>query len=217
MCILYNVTMVRSQKYITEKYGHDFWIKFKASSNYKLKMILPKVPDIGVSIFSFNYQFGPYYIAWYKTYMELGLSSEEACQNLWVMNEKMVTTVPKALLHAIGKSYLNGFRKKAAAHVERQKKNVLHPYDWKVEYREISQNSFELDITECGLLKLVNDFDARGMLPSICRMDYLFSNLMGNGFARTKTLGDGDDCCNCHYDLVGKCDWSPEKGFTDRK
>jgi hypothetical protein len=120
-------------------------------------------------------------------------------------------------LKATGKTYLNGFRKKAATHVALQEKGKLHPYDWHITYREINQNSFEIDITECGLKKLAHQFDADGLLPGICRMDYLFSNLMGNRFVRSKTLGDGDNCCNCHYDLEGQCEWAPEKGFTDRR
>jgi len=30
-------------------------------------------------------------------------------------------------------------------------------------------------------------------------------------------LINGGDCCNCRYHIIGKCEWSPEKGFTDRK
>lgn len=99
----------------------------------------------------------------------------------------------------------------------RQEKGNLHPYDWAMTYREINQNRVELDITECGLKKLAYQFNAEGLLPGICRIDYLLSHLMSNGFIRTKTLGDGDDCCNCQYELIGKCEWSPEKGFVDRK
>lgn len=47
--------------------------------------------------------------------------------------------------------------------------------------------------------------------------DKFIANLMGNGFTRTKTLGDKDSCCNCHYELRGKCEWAPEKGFITRK
>jgi hypothetical protein len=65
--------------------------------------------------------------------------------------------------------------------------------------------------------KLAHDFGTDGLLPGICRMDYLFAHLMGNGFERTKTLGDGEDCCNCRYHIEGSCDWSPERGFVDRK
>ena len=215
--IIYSIAMLRSKKTLIRRCGKDFWNSFKKRSNEKLLVILAHTPDIGKSIFSFNYKFGPAYIAWYKTFMELGLRQQEAWENIWVMNEKLVTVIPKFLMHFTGKTYINGFREKAAEHVERQFRNELHPYDWRVSYREISNNSFELDITECGIKKLAHNFDAEGLLPGICRMDYLFSHLMGNGFKRTKTLGDGDDCCNCCYQIVGTCEWSPEKGFQERR
>lgn len=215
--LIFRITMARSKSFIIQKYGRDFWLKFRSLSKEQFSEILPKVTDIGDSIFSFNYKFGPPYIAWYKSFLELGLTQEETIQNIWMMNEKMVTLIPRPFLHNSGKAYMNGFRKKAAAHVERQNRGELNPYDWKVTYREIDKNSFELDITECALKKLAHDLNADGLLPGICRMDYLFSSVMGNGFVRTKTLGDGDDCCNCHYDLEGKCEWAPETGFANRK
>lgn len=215
--IIYAFVMLRSRKVLIKKYGKKFWKSFKKLSKEKLAAILPLTPDIGKSIFPLNYQFGPAYIAWYKTFIELGLQQKEAWETIWMMNEKMVTILPKFLRHLTGKSYINSFRKKAAAHVERQQKNELHPYDWRVIYREINSNTFELDITECGIIKLTHDFDADGLLPGICRMDYLLSHLMGNGFERTKTLGDGDDCCNCRYHIIGTCEWSPEKGFEGRR
>ncbi len=215
--VIYSITMHRSRETLIRRYGNDFWNSFKKRSKDELLVILQHTPDIGKSIFSFNYKFGPAYIAWYKTFLELEVRQQEAWENIWVMNEKLVTVIPKFLMHFTGKTYINSFRKKAAEHVERQFKNELHPYDWRVSFREISNNSFELDITECGVKKLAHNFDAEGLLPGICRMDYLFSHLMGNGFVRTKTLGDGDDCCNCHYQIVGSCEWSPEKGFQERR
>ena len=211
------MTMLRSRNILRRKYGKEFWKDFKRLSKEKLDAILPQVPDIGKSVFSFNYQFGPSYIAWYKTFVQLEMGQQEIWENIWLMNEKLITTIPRRLLHLAGTSYINGFRKKAAMHVGRQLGNALHPYDWRVSYREISDNTFEMDITTCGLKNLAHDFDADGLLPGICRMDYLLSNLMGNGFERTKTLGDGDDCCNCRYHLEGPCEWAPEKGFEGRK
>lgn len=209
--------MIRSKGFITKKYGTEFWKEFKALSKEHLLSVLPHTPDIGNSLFSFNYKFGPPYIAWYKTFLELGLDQEECIQNIWEMNEKLVTSIPKPFLHASGIAYMSGFQKKAAAHIKRQENGSLHPYDWKINYRDIDKNSFEIDITECAMKKLAQDFKADGLLPGICRMDYLFSSFMGNGFYRTKTLGDGDDCCNCHYELKGKCEWAPDKGFESRK
>jgi hypothetical protein len=215
--VIYCLTIIRSRKALKQKYGKKFWRGFKKRSKEKLNAVLPLVPDIGKSIFSFNYQFGPPYIAWYKTFLELGLQQQEAWETIWLMNERMVTVIPRFLLHFAGKAYFNGFRKKAAAHVSRQEQNLLHPYDWRITYREIDKNTFEIDITECAMKKLAHAFEADGLLPGICRMDHLFSHLMGNGFERTKTLGDGDDCCNCRYLVEGACEWSPEKGFETRK
>ena len=93
----------------------------------------------------------------------------------------------------------------------------MHPYDWQIQYRDVDTNCFEIDILACGIKKLAADFHAEGMLPGICRMDYLYASIMKNGFERTKTLGDGDDCCNCRYFLKGDCEWAPEKGFVTRK
>jgi len=52
---------------------------------------------------------------------------------------------------------------------------------------------------------IIKNYGAEGMLPGICAVDYIVAHYMGNGFSRTKTLGDGDDCCNCRYEIKGKC------------
>lgn len=195
---------------IIEKYGNDFWESFKAGSDALFKAVLKKTPDIGKSVFSFNYAYAPSYVAWYKTMIELGMKAEQADELMWLMNEKMLLTVPKPLLHAVGKNYLNSFRRKAAAHEARQK-NGLHPFDWEIKYRNIDDNSFEIDITKCGFIAFAKEFDAEGMLPGICNVDYMISHYMGNGFKRTQTLGYGDPCCDCHYELTGKCPiWPPD-------
>lgn len=214
---IYTLTMLRSRKALTQKYGKEFWSAFKRRSQAQLSDIPPLTPDIGKSIFAFNFKFGPAYIAWYKTLLGLGLQQQEAWQTIWLMNEKLVTTAPKGLLRLGGKLYFRGMKKQAAAHIARQQNNKLHPYDWQIAYRDIDTNSFEINITACGLKKLAHDFDADGLLPGICRLDYLLSHLMGNGFERTKTLGDGDTCCNGCYHITGSCTWAPEKGFTERK
>lgn len=71
---------------------------------------------------------------------------------------------------------------------------------------EMDDNSFEIDITECTYQKLGKEYYVEDLLPGICRVDYLMTNLIGNSFERTKTLGDGDMCCNCKYYIVGSCE-----------
>lgn len=209
MKFIYLLTMSRSRKMIIQKYGKDFWDKFKSGSDKLFKEVLRETPDIGESVFSFNYAYAPSYVAWYKTMRALSMTAEQADELMWLMNEKMLLTVPKPFLHMTGKAYLNGFRKKAAKHMERQK-NGLHPFDWEISYRNIDSNSFKIDITKCGFIAYAKKFGAEGMLPGICSVDYMISHYMGNGFKRTTTLGYGDKCCDCHYELTGKCPLHPE-------
>lgn len=35
-------------------------------------------------------------------------------------------------------------------------------------------------------MKLAKDFDLLGIVPTVCRVDYMLSNYMGVGFERTK-------------------------------
>lgn len=215
--MIFNIAMRKSKSFLIGKYSAKWFNSFQALSRQHFQEILPQVPNIGSSIFSFNYKFAPAYIAWYKAFSELGVTQEEIDRNIWCINEKMVGVIPSPLMHMVGKSYFSSFRRKAAKHIQRQNTIGIHPYDWQIEYRNVDDNCFEIDIKTCGIKKLAEDFGVRGLLPGICRMDYLFAHLMNNGFERTKTLGDGDDCCNCCYYLTGNCEWSPEKGFTDRK
>lgn len=214
---IYRYTMLRSRSVLIHEYGKAFWQSFRQLSARYFREVRPQVPDIGKSIFSLNYQFLPAYVAWYRAFSDLNLSPEEIDRNLWMMNDRMVSNVPRWLSKAIGQQYYKSFQQKAASHLERQAKNQSHPLDWKIEYRKLSEDAFEIDILSCPFQKLAGKLGAAGLLPGICRMDYLFANRLGNGFSRTKTLGDGDECCNCHYELVGNCAWAPETGFTDRK
>ena len=211
MRFIYYLTMLRSRGMIIKRYGKDFWKRFGRGSDRLFAYVLKRTSSIGKSVFSFNYAYAPAYTAWYKTMRKLGMSAKEADELMWLMNEKMLLTVPKPFLHMVGKSYLNNFRRKAAEHEKRQKSG-LHPFDWEIAFRNIDDNSFEIDITKCGFIAFAGRFGAEGMLPGICSVDYMISHYMGNGFRRTMTLGHGERCCDCHYELTGKCPIRPPEG-----
>ncbi|MEA4925675.1 MAG: L-2-amino-thiazoline-4-carboxylic acid hydrolase [Syntrophomonadaceae bacterium] len=203
---------------IIRRYGRSFYKNFKAKAKWEYRAILPQVPDIGDSIFKFNYAFTPAYIAWYKAFRTMGLDQACAVELIWKINENMLRLIPSWLLTRYGaKVYLGGFRKKAPQHAMKSAQNTLPEYDYKTRFREIDANAFEIDIYECGMKKLCEKFDASDLFPGVCRIDYLVSHYMGCGFYRTQTLGDGNACCNCRYEMTGSCSWEPEKGFEDRK
>ena len=210
---IYRLTMCRSKGYIQKQYGKSFWKSFREHSDAVFRQVAAELPDIGDSIFSFNYAYAPSYVAWYRSMRQLGLDAGQADDLMWKMNEKMLLSVPKPFLHMAGKSYLNSFRKKAKQHLQRQGKPGFSEYDWLIRYPGIDANSFEIDIRRCGFITVAKKYGVEGMLPGICSVDYMVSHYMGNGFSRTKTLGDGDECCNCHYELTGKCPLRAPEGM----
>lgn len=210
---IYRLTMCRSKGYIQKQYGKSFWKSFREHSDAVFRQVAAELPDIGDSIFSFNYAYAPSYVAWYRSMRQLGLDAGQADDLMWKMNEKMLLSVPKPFLHMAGKSYLNSFRKKVKQHLQRQGKPGFSEYDWLIDYRDIDANSFEIDIRRCGFITVAKKYGVEGMLPGICSVDYMVSYYMGNGFSRTKTLGDGDECCNCHYELTGKCPLRAPEGM----
>lgn len=214
---IYKIGTRRSLKMIKQHFGAAFCKKFRRQSKHLVLKIMKAAPDIGNTLYSFNYAFAPAYIAWYKTARSLGLDKEQTDHLLWDINENFFKIIPRPLTSLSMGHYLNNFRKKAPQHEKLSKMNQTHPYDFKIAFRPINEHTFEIDIYECGMMKLAKDFNALEMFPSICRVDYLLSRMMGAGFERTKTLGDGDDCCNCRYIKGGTCEWSPEKGFEKRK
>lgn len=215
--IIFNIVLWSSRKEIINRYSKEFYIKFHELARENLDNIIDEIPNIGDSIFALNYCFGPCYISWYKAYLELGLNSQSANEMIWKMNELFINLVPKAFMGMVGNKYIGYFRRKGKKHEFLSERNEVHSFDWKIRYRNINSSTFEIDIYECGMIKLCDKFNAMGLLPMMCRMDYLFSHYMRCGFERTKTLADGDECCNCRYIMGGSCQWAPEKGFKDRK
>jgi hypothetical protein len=215
--LIYDVGMMLSKKEIMKRHGKDFYTDFRRLALPVANDVIAKMPDIGNTMFAVNFLFAPTYISWYKASKALGLSPEETQKMLWLVNERMLALIPKRLARLYLKPAIHSSKKKALEHVRLQQEKRLHPYDWKIKYTEVDDTSYETEIYECGFIKLAKDFDVPGIVPAICRVDYLMSNLMGIGFVRTKTLGDGDACCNGRYFLGGSTEWAPEKGFIDRK
>lgn len=216
--LIYPLLTCPSRKSLISAYGKEFYRSFARQSRQSLEEMLIDLPEIGDSVFAFNYLYGPCYFAWYGTLRKLGIEKEEALNWIWCMNENFIKQFPKPLLRWFARNqYLGTFRKKAIQAEALGKAGKLPPYDWRVEYIDIDQNTFRLNIIECAMLKIADRYGYRELFPHVCRMDYLFSHYIDTGFQRTGTLGDGNACCDCWYQFPGFCEWAPEKGFETRK
>jgi hypothetical protein len=178
---------------------------------------VPVVPDIGDSIFKSSYLMVIFYIAWFKVLQEMNVSTNDANFIIWEATENCLKKIPNIFIPLAKKVYLNSMLRKAESHTKKSQENNLPEYDWKIEYSRVNKNCFCLNIYECGVKKLCEKFETEEMLPSLCRMDYMTSHYLKCGFKRTMTLADGDKMCNNKFFFKGECEWSPEKGFENRK
>ena len=213
---LYRLTMVRSRNLIQDKYGKDFRNKFKDLSDRRFKELMAEFQDIGDSMFAFNYCYAPGYVAWYTSMEKLGLDLHERDVLMLEMNERMLCTVPKPLLHAVGKAYYRNMSKGAKRRMEKKPKSI-HPFDWEMEYTEDDKDNFRIDIKTCGFIAYTKKYGGEGMLPGICQVDYMISHYMNVGFERTQTLGAGGRCCDGCYHIKGKCDFDIEQRLAERR
>lgn len=214
---IYHLTLHRSKKMIIDRYGIPFWETFQKVSDEQFAFLINEFEEIGPSMFAFNYAYCPSYVAWYKAMEANKLDQHEKDILMLMMNERMLLSVPKPLLHLTGKMYLNNMRKGAQKHLQLQKRNQLHPDDWIVEFKDIDASHFDITIKECGFIKYAKRYHAEGILPAICQVDYMVSHYMHVGFERTMTLGSGKECCNGKYCLFGECAWNIEERLKENK
>lgn len=85
--------------------------------------------------------------------------------------------------------------KKAAEAIKSQSLDKL--MGWKFTY-EKGINEFRCTYTRCGICTLAKREHVEKFLPSMCKMDYEIYKMVGAELIRTKTLANGDECCNFH-------------------
>jgi len=73
--------------------------------------------------------------------------------------------------------------------------------DWKFQY-EKGVDEFYNTYTECGICKLGKRENCFEFVPCLCNMDERSYRNDGGQLHRTKTLANGDDCCDFHVTKI---------------
>lgn len=214
----YRVLMFANAAYLKQTYGEDFYTRFRSLADDKLQELLPKIPDLSSSIAALSYAFITAYVPFFHAFKQLDQTKNKAGELIWVMNENMLRRFPSMIRILLGrmatsKAMVKSFR---AAQL-RGEQGRLHPLDWRIEVDEPAAGGYCGTWTQCGALQVLRAIGEDGVFPYVCRLDYLMANLMEIQFTRTKTLADGDDCCNNYIAGPGFTEWAPEKGFVNRK
>jgi len=74
-----------------------------------------------------------------------------------------------------------------------------YPMDWVFDFSyDLSVPEYYVTHRECGVCKIAAQEDLMFLMPHFCVIDYPTIEYKGGHLIRTKTLGQGDDCCNFH-------------------
>ena len=79
--------------------------------------------------------------------------------------------------------------------------NSKYELDWKFRY-EKGVDEFYNTYTECGICKLGKQENCFEFVPCLCNMDERNYRNEGGQLHRTKTLGQGDECCDFHVTRI---------------
>lgn len=214
----YRILGLTNAGYLRRTYGADFHVRFKKVADEKLKELLPKLPDLSSGLAPTSYAFITAYVPFFHSFKQFERTSARAGELLWVMNENMLRCIPSPIRSILGRMTISKSMVRSLRKAQRRSElGLTHPMDWRAEISEPPEGGHCTTWTRCGALEVLKSIGEDGVFPYACRIDYLMANLMGIRLTRTKTLADGDDCCNNHVNGRGLTEWAPEKGFITRR
>ena len=93
-------------------------------------------------------------------------------------------------------TYIN-FTKNLAKTSQQRK----YPDDWVMEFLEGDGKTFDygFNFTECAVHKVFKKLGAEKYVPFVCLTDFALGNVIGFGFTRTQTIGNGDPICDHRF------------------
>ena len=68
--------------------------------------------------------------------------------------------------------------------------------------REFRIPECRITYTKCAICEMAKRENCFHLVRYMCTTDYASQELMGNTLIRTKTLGNGDECCDFH--IIGR-------------
>lgn len=168
---------------------------FRKRHHAEYKAIVARTPGIGSM--KENMLYSTYYIACYG--FAYYRADERITQEIF---EGMIGAVCDSALMAKAYKGKSAFDAKKIASYEKgavRSQKSEYPMDWKFTFKyNPDVPEYFLTYSECGVCKIAEQEKLQFLVPCLCAMDYASTALMGAKLIRTKTIGNGDECCNFH-------------------
>lgn len=131
-----------------------------------------------------------------------------------VCPQKITNEVFEGLVHTLcysdvmrrmseGKNFFTEKNMKTRERLSKDPTFNAYPENWKYTF------SYDMTVPECTIIysrcaicEMARREGCTHLVRYMCITDFANQELMGNQLIRTKTLGNGDDCCNFH--IIGK-------------
>lgn len=173
--------------------------EYKKKVKQEYKAMLLRTPDIGGSSLEMNLYIAAFVFSLHKAYPEK-ITPEVV--------DEMVTAVFESpfMIKAHKNKKCTLFTDKVQDKKVRESiasQNSPYELDWKFKY-EKGKDEFYNTYTECGICKLGTRENCFEFVPCLCNMDERNYRNEGGKLHRTKTLAQGDDCCNFHVTKIIK-------------
>lgn len=192
---------------LVARYGEEANALIHASRQ-KYCDLIPQIPYIGdnnplVDVF---YLPASRHLGIYKAFQEHGKTVEEVGQLVYKIGEAEITAIPGFVRRAVRIAWFSRWftarlQKRAAQSRERK-----YPGGYVVAYLQGDEEEFdyEFDYIECAVLNFFRGQGAAELVPYLCAIDKIASELMGWGLRRTMTLADGCAKCDFRFKKDGK-------------
>ncbi len=177
-------------------------------SRQKYRDLIPQIPYIGDNNPLLDVFFFPAsrHLGIYKAFREHGKTVEEVGRLVYEIGEAEIKAIPGLVRRAIGflwfsRLFTDRLQKRAALSRERK-----YPGGYVVAFVQGDGKEFdyEFDYIECAVLTFYRQQDAAELVPYICAIDKIASELLGWGLCRTMTLAEGGAKCDFQFKKGGK-------------
>ena len=210
------------------KYSHSVLVRcfgeeninaLVAETRHEFENLIPQLPYIGGKqpFTQFIVATG-LSLAMYRIAKAHGKTVEETGELLYEIGKAYLKSSPAFLVRLFGKMnfspfYLKRLRRRAVESHKRQ-----YPDDYVFNFIEGDGKTFDygVDYIECASCKFLAKQGAAELAPYLCPVDILYSEALGWGLMRTKTLAEGADRCDFRFKKGGHTKVAVPAGMQDR-
>ncbi len=140
-------------------------------------------------------------LSFYRALRSAGASEDEAEKVIYDAGAASIRSAPAAEMQAVGAYQFTQQWYDMQKMLSAKSQEKHYPGDWVYSFVEGVPGEFDWgwDFTECGIVKLYKPNGLLSLVPQLCKLDFVASEVQGTGLRRTTTLATGGSRCDFRY------------------